>query len=115
MAKPRSAAWSATVKSVVLTAVLTGTAVVAVPVDSSVHATSNPDLANGLKSAAGKLVETSLLPELNELLPGLATNPGQLLISTTRSCNSPVSTPTPSSRARSAPSTATASRSATAW
>jgi Ca2+-binding RTX toxin-like protein len=78
MAKPRSAAWSATVKSVVLTAVLTGTAVVAVPVDSSVHATSNPDLANGLKSAAGKLVETSLLPELNELLPGLATNPGQL-------------------------------------
>src|SRR5215218_2627394 len=45
---------------------------------SPAQATSLPTLTQPLTGAALKLVESSLLPELNQLVPGLATNPAQL-------------------------------------
>ena len=46
---------------------------------SPAQATALPSLTPPLTSAATELVESSLLPELNQLVPGLATNPAQLL------------------------------------
>ena len=45
---------------------------------SSAQATALPALTPTLAQSAAKLAQTSMLPELNQLVPGLATNPAQL-------------------------------------
>ncbi len=45
---------------------------------SPAEATALPALTDPFTDAATKLIETSMLPELNQLVPGLATNPAQL-------------------------------------
>jgi Ca2+-binding RTX toxin-like protein len=57
--------------------ILAGASAVVLPT-SSAHATALPALTSPLTDAATKLVESSLLPDLNQLVPGLATNPAQL-------------------------------------
>jgi Ca2+-binding RTX toxin-like protein len=57
--------------------ILAGASAVVIPT-SSAQATALPALTSPLTDAATKLVESSLLPDLNQLVPGLATNPAQL-------------------------------------
>src|SRR5688500_16314240 len=45
---------------------------------SPAQATALPELTPPVTKAATKLVQASMLPELNQLVPGLATNPAQL-------------------------------------
>jgi Ca2+-binding RTX toxin-like protein len=57
--------------------IMAGAAAVVIPT-SPAQATALPALTSPLTDAATKLVESSLLPDLNQLVPGLATNPAQL-------------------------------------
>ena len=55
------------------------TALTIAPIQSPVaSAVSVPELTGPLQSVAVELAGASLLPELNQLVPGLATNPARL-------------------------------------